>query len=243
MRTALCVPLALLLTFFGAPTQVIAAAKTHVISFGKWTSVKCERDGQDGGDFKQGENAQVITKIRPLFVDSRIKEFVVGAPHDVTDQSFVMRRVFRFNDALPEDGNSAPRWKWQLGGWVVVDRASGHISKLPLADFEPTYSVASWYRDYVAYCGISTDAKKIYAMVEQIGRRKPILRRPLMELDRSKLDQAGCASPTWQRQPARATFAAANQKVTFVIHGSAVDPVPEREEDKDDSSDNESESE
>jgi len=46
-------------------------------------------------------------------------------------------------------------------------------------EFGSYYSVASWYRDYVAYCGVSDDGKKLYAVVFQVGRRKPVLKKPL----------------------------------------------------------------
>jgi hypothetical protein len=55
----------------------------------------------------------------------------------------------------------------------------GHISAIALPEFDPYYSVASWYRDYAAYCGVSDDGKKIFAIVFQVGRRKPVLKKPL----------------------------------------------------------------
>jgi hypothetical protein len=112
-------------------------------------------------------------------------------PHDVTDRLFVVRRAFRLNDALPDETNTMPRWKWEIGGWLLVDRVSGHVSQLVLPDFDFENSIASWYRDYVAYCGISNDGKKMYALVEQLGRRKPVLRR----LSRLPADVATAASP------------------------------------------------
>jgi hypothetical protein len=92
-------------------------------------------------------------KIRPLIVDGRIKEYVMGLSHEVTDRLFVVRRVFRMNDSLPQD--SDVRWQWQRGGWLVVDRLTGRISPVVLAEFDASNSAASWYRDYVAYCGIA----------------------------------------------------------------------------------------
>ena len=116
-------------------------------------------------------------KVRPLLVDTRVKEYVLGPAHDVTDRLFVVRRVFRVNDSLPED--STPRWQWQRGGWLIVDRVSGRLSPMNLPEFDAFYSAASWYRDYVAYCGVSDDGKKVYAIVAQISRRKPVLKKPL----------------------------------------------------------------
>ena len=66
------------------------------------------------------EEKPLILKIRPLLVDGRVKEYVAGPSHEVTDRLFVVRRVFRLNDNLPDD--PAPRWQWQRGGWMLVDR-------------------------------------------------------------------------------------------------------------------------
>jgi len=144
-----------------------AAAKVHVIAFGKWTSVQTlDADGED--------SAKPI-KIRALLVDGRLKEYATGATHEVTDRLFVVRRAFRMNDGLPED--AAPRWQWQLGGWLLVDRVTARVSVVNLPEFDGAYSAASWYRDYAAYCGVSDDGKKSYAIVAQLARRKPILKK------------------------------------------------------------------
>src|SRR5579864_2445383 len=142
--------------------------KIHVITFGKWTSVQWSTGlGVD-------DKAMTI-KIRALIIDGRVKEFALGAPHDVTERLFVLRRAFRVNDSLPED--SGPRWQWQRGGWLLVDRLTGHVSPINLPEFDVLYSAASWYRDYVAYCGVAEDGKKTFAMVAQISRRKPVLKK------------------------------------------------------------------
>jgi hypothetical protein len=80
-----------------------AATKIHVITFGKWTSVQWFTDS--GADDKP-----LILKIRALVIDGRIREYALGAPHEVTERLFVVRRAFRVNDSLPED--SGPRWQW-----------------------------------------------------------------------------------------------------------------------------------
>ena len=121
-----------------------AAPRQHVITFGQWMRVKLFIGPE--------ENKVEEMKVRTLVVDGKLREFVTGDPHDVTDRVFVARRAYRLNDALPEDGKLRPEWKWQRGGWVMVDRSSGRVSQLNLPDFDPFYSTASWYRDYVAYC-------------------------------------------------------------------------------------------
>ena len=157
-----------------AATQGMAASKSHVIAFGKWIAAKWpDATGQKLLDIK----------VRGLFVDARLKEYTIGTPHELTDRLFVVRRAFRVNDALPGEGTSAnantsgARWQWQRGGWLLVDRLTGRVAQLGLPEFDPFYSTASWYRDYIAYCGVSEDGKKLYAVVAQVGRRKPILKR------------------------------------------------------------------
>jgi hypothetical protein len=82
-------------------------------------------------------------KVRTLYVDSRPKEFTVGTVHDVTERVFVVRRGFRVNDSLPGETASPARWLWQRGGWLMVDRITGHVSAISLPEFDSYYSLAS----------------------------------------------------------------------------------------------------
>lgn len=170
----------LLLIFISVISQntiAFSAVKPHTITFGKWTSVQWFAESNP--DNKE-ENAKPITlKVRPLLIDARVKEFTLGPPHDVTDRLFVIRRAFRVNDSLPEESGSPPHWQWQRGGWLLVDRVTARISPVNLTEFDAQYSSVSWYRDYAAYCGLSDDGKKIYAVVAQINRRKPVLKKLL----------------------------------------------------------------
>jgi len=208
-------------------TEATAATKVHVITFGKWMSVQ----------WVPGTGAQekpLAIKVRALLVDERVKEYTLGAPHDVTDRLFVVRRAFRVNDSLPED--SGAKWQWQRGGWLLVDRVTGRVSAVTPPEFDPLYSAASWYRDYVAYCGVSDDGKKVYAMVAQISRRKPVLKKPLAGEGLS--DDAGpdsaCPAPSWQRSPVRVSFEpAGGAKQTYAIRGHVVDVVSDAEEEED----------
>src|SRR5277367_3640605 len=99
-----------------------AATKAHLITFGKWTTVQCFPN--TGAE----DDKPLTLKIRPLLVDARVKEFTLGPAHDVTDRLFVVRRAFRVNDSLPQESAVPPHWQWQPGGWILVDRATGHIS-------------------------------------------------------------------------------------------------------------------
>jgi hypothetical protein len=179
-----------------------------------------------------GDDKAVSAKIRPLIIDGRVKEFVVGPPHEVTERLLVVRRMFRLNDSLPED--AAPRWQWQRGGWLLVDRLTGHISPMSLPEFDAVYSVASWYRDYVAYCGVADDGKKTFAMVVQISRRKPVLKKPLASdgVSEDAAPDSACTAPSWQRSPARVSFDLGGAKQTFAIRGHAVDLVDDAEDDE-----------
>jgi len=208
--------------------QSVAAAATpkpHVISFGKWTTVRLSATGAT-------DDKPLTLKVRPLLLDDRVKEFTLGPAHDVTDRLFVVRRAFRVNDSLPQESTFPPRWQWQMGGWLLVDRITGRTSPINLPGFDVFYSAVSWYRDYAAYCGVSDNGKKIYAMVAQLNRRKPVLKKPLEgEILAENAAESACPVPVWQRTPARVTFEpAASPKQTFAIRGHIVDLVNESEE-------------
>lgn len=188
-----------------------APRKPHVITFGAWQKVKWSADADD--------NHSAETRVRPLVVDGRMREYTTGDPHEITDRSFVVRRAFRLNDALPEEAKSGPRWKWQPAGWVSVDRLTGHVAALNFPDFDPFLSNASWFRDYLAYCGVSEEGDKSYAMVAQAGRKKPTLKKPLASLKVSD-DSPACGIPKWERQPVRVSFEGrGGEKMTFVVRG------------------------
>ena len=212
-----------LLAIFLLPGIASGAPKPHVLGFGKWTTVKWF--------VGPGQDKPLDLRIRALYVDRRLKEFTLGTPHDVTDRLMVVRRVFRLNDALPEESTSVPNWRWQRGGWLLVDRITGRVSPINLPEFDPFYSKAAWYRDYTAYCGVSDDGKNLYAMVAQLGRRKPILKKALGDAPADGVPDSACAPPSWQRQPVRVTFSSPlDQKLTYSVRGHAVDVVNDEEE-------------
>jgi hypothetical protein len=222
---------AVLIQAFLIHANAAAAAKPHLITFGKWTTVQCCLDSAVSTE----GNKPLTLKVRPLLIDAHVKEFTLGLPHDVTDRLFVVRRVFRINESLPQESASLPHWQWERGGWLLVDRITGRISAINLPDFDALYSVASWYRDYVAYCGVSEDGKKIYAVVSQIARRKPVLKKVFESATNGIKDAPTdpCPAPTWQRSPSRVTFEpAGTPKQTFAIRGHTVDLVTPEEDDE-----------
>ena len=69
-----------------------AASKPHVMSLGKPMPVKLL--------LGPTEEKSISITVRPLYWDTKLKEYTVGPTHDVTDRLFVVRRAYRINDAL-----------------------------------------------------------------------------------------------------------------------------------------------
>jgi hypothetical protein len=158
-------------------------------------------------------------KIRPLFVDERQREWTVGDMHEVTDRSFTIRRALRLNDALPADRE--PRWIWQPGPWLLVDRVTGRVSALHLPDFDPEVSNAVWFRDYAAYCGVSATAKGgLMAVVAQLGARRPTVSKQIGPWPQPNHFIPVCQPAEWQRLPLRVTLKpTGGEALTFDVVG------------------------
>ena len=191
-----------------------AAPKAHTVVLGKWRAVQVRSDSGEGQE----------VKVRELIIDERIREYTTGPAHEITDRLFVVRRAYRINDALPEETRKPQQWVWRMGGWISVDRQTGHVAQLNLPAFDGDTSEASWYRDYAAYCGASDDGSKTYMVVSQLGRRKPILRK--------EYSGPACAAPRWERGPSRVTFIVAGEKNSFVVHAHSADPQAETAEEE-----------
>jgi hypothetical protein len=198
-----------------------AAPRPHSVTLGPSRHVPYSPPEASTAD--KSEDATTL-RVRPLFVDNIPREWTVGEIHDVTDRSFVIRRALRINDSLPDE---QPRWTWQPGPWLLVDRITGHISALHLPDFDAQVSNVAWFRDYAAYCGISNTVVKggIVAIVAQLGNRKPAAQKwlgPWPEIDpRTGASYPMCAKPTWQRTPMRATIQQiGGQPTTFNVVGT-----------------------
>ena len=218
-----CILWVLLLTMSILTTRSGAATKVHVIAFGKWISVQWQADSTA---------KPLPLKVHALVVDGRVREYAIGTPHEVTERLFVVQRVFRVNDSLPED--SIPRWQWQRGGWLLVDRLTGRVSSISMPGFDNFYSAASWYRDYVSYCAVSDDGKKVSATVVQLNRRRPVVKKLLsgVALDEARPDSA-CPAPVWQRSPVRVSFeTSAGAKQTFAIRGFVADVVTNEDDEE-----------
>jgi len=198
--------------------------KVHSVALGAAKRVPYSKAGDPAG--ATSEETQL--KIRPLVVDGQIKEWTTGDAHDVTDRSFVVRRVLRLNDTLPGEKSQAAggksAWVWQRGPWLLIDRTAGHVSALKLPDYDPGLSHVTWFRDYAAYCGVTASGKSLYALVAQLAARKPALSRKLASLDPEVRPDSVCAPVEWQREPLRVTFhVAGKDPVSFdLAPGSAV---------------------
>ena len=207
-----------------------AGAKVHLITFGKWASAQWLP-----GTSSEADKPQTM-KVRALIVDGRIKEYVLGSTHEVTERLFVVRRAFRVNDSLADE--ATPRWQWQRGGWLLVDRTTGRVSAINLPEYDAFYSAASWYRDYAAYCGVSEDGRKIFAIVAQLSRRKAVLKKVLSSdgLADDAAPDSACPAPVWQRNPARVSFErTGSAKETYAVRGHVVDLVNDVEEEEEES--------
>ncbi len=219
-----------LAVLFAAVPAIQAAPRKHTVVLGAAKKVPYSEAGDPAGA-AAGEDS---LKIRALLVDGVLKEWTTGDAHDVTDRSFVVRRVIKINDALPSDASqknsarAASTWVWQRGLWLLVDRVTGRITPLKLPDYDPGVSQVSWFRDYGAYCGVTASGKSLYAVVAQIAARKPLLAKKLAALEPNSAPEnrpnPACGPPDWQREPLRITFhPAGKEAVSFdIVPGSAV---------------------
>ena len=202
--------------------------KPHVVVLGAVRQVPYSKAGDPAGAGPE----ETILRTRALLVDGRVSEWTTGDAHDVTDRSFVVRRALRINDALPSDKpndkpgdkqTAAGHWVWQRGPWLLVDRVSGRATALKLPDYDPGVSQVAWFRDYAAYCGVTTTGKSLYAVVAQVGVRKPVLAKKLSAYDVENHPWPVCGLPEWQREPLRINFhPAGKDTIGFdVVGGSA----------------------
>lgn len=219
-----CLVGAFLIPCASPSTSYAAPRKVHSVALGAVKKVSYSKAGDPAGAAPD----EVSLRIRPLVVDGSVKEWTTGDAHDVTDRSFVVRRALRLNDELPGEKPSgpAPHWVWQRGPWLLVDRSTGHITALKLPDYDPGVSHVSWFRDYGAYCGVTSSRKSLYAVVAQLAARKPLLAKKIQPLspDTAGQGSSSCTEPEWQRDPLRVTFhIAGKDSVAFdIAPGSAV---------------------
>lgn len=208
-----------LLLLASTPLSAIAAPKVHTVTLGTSKRVPFAAHGEKNTELR----------IRPLIVDGHIREWITGDSHDVTERSFVVRRILHINDTLPGE---KPAWVWQPGPWLLVDRSTGHITALHLPDFDPVVSEVAWYRDYAAYCGVKTTVRAggLVGDVWQIGSRKPALQKVLGKWPQPDAARPVCTTPLWQREPMRITLQPhGGQPMSFDVVGTSAALVEEGE--------------
>lgn len=207
-------------------TPGFCSQMSHIVILGKGKPVAFPRS-EFSSDASVGQTNSVV---RPLLVDGQVKEWTVGPPHNVTDRTFVVRRASRVNDALPDERRD--RWVWESGPWLLIDRLSGHVTVLHLPDYNPALSKVVWFRDYAAYCGVSSTGKSLNAVVFQIGARKATLSKELKALTFSRSEEQSCPGIGWQKDPLRVVFREANgEERGFNVVGNLAIQTGEGEED------------
>jgi hypothetical protein len=190
------------------PCLAAATAKVHTVALGAVRHVPYSAATDANGALPSEKELRV----RPLVIDGKARDWTTGELHAVTDRSFAVRRAIRLNDALP--GDKGEHWIWQRGPWLLVDRTNGRYIALKLPEYDPAVSQVVWYRDYAAYCGLSASGKQLYAVVAQLGARKPVLSKKLgpwsphatSTAAPAEIGAPACGAATWQREPLRVTF-------------------------------------
>jgi hypothetical protein len=200
------------------PIAFAAPAKVHVVALGAVRKVPYTPP--EAAPAKGKSSDPVTLKVRPLTLDGHQKEWTTGDAHDVTDRSFTVRRALRLNDALPGE---APRWSWQPGPWLLVDRTTGHITALHLPDFDAEVSDAIWFRDYAAYCGTAETIKGgLFAIVAQLGARRAVVQQQIGKWPQPAPATPVCKPAVWQREPMRVTLQpTGGEATTYDVVGAA----------------------
>lgn len=200
-----------------APALLCAAAKPHTVALG---AVRHESYSV-AGDPAGAQKDETHLEVRPLLVDGKVKEWTTGEAHLVTERSFTVRRAVRLNDSLPSD--KTQHWVWQRGPWLLVDRTTGKVTALHLPEFDPGVSQVVWFRDYAAYCGLTSTHKQLLAVVAQIAARRPLLRKKLAAWNEAAAVSPACAPPMWQREPLQVSFqpTGATAPVSFALVGAS----------------------
>lgn len=202
-----------------------AIAKTHSVALGAWRKVPYTPPSISDSP---APGAPDTLRVRPLVIDGQVKDWTTGEIHEITDRTFVARRAVKLNDSLPQENGA--HWIWTLGPWLLVDRASAHVTVQRLPDFDPAVSQVVWFRDYAAYCGVNATGKHLYAVVAQLGVRRPLIAKAVSPWTAGDPPTPACAPATWQRQPLQVVFHPANgNPLTYRIFGTTSALVEEGE--------------
>ncbi len=214
----------------GGPKPCSAAArkshKVHGVFLGAVHQVPYSQPGDPAG----AAAGETSLPIRALIVNGDFKDWTTGDAQDITGRTFVVRRALRLNNTLP--GDKRQQWVWQRGPWLLVDRSTGHITVPRLPDYDPAVSRVEWFRDYAAYCGVTSSGKSLYAVVAELAVRKVILAKRLAAFDPADHPNPACAPVEWQDNPVRITFQATGRNaVSYAIAPGAAVRVENDSED------------
>lgn len=105
--------------FAALTTAQAAPRKAHVVVLGAARKVPYSKAGDPAG----AATGETELKIRALLVDGAVKEWTTGDAHDVTDRSFVVRRVIKLNDTLPSDKSTS--------GDKIGEKATAGVKPVP----------------------------------------------------------------------------------------------------------------
>jgi len=82
----------------------------------------------------------VSITVRPLYLDTKLKEYTAGPVHDITDRVFVIRRAYRVNDRCRRNRQRSHAGCGNVEAGSLVERNTGRIRQIKLLDFYPYYS-------------------------------------------------------------------------------------------------------
>lgn len=107
---------------------------------------------------------------------------------------------------------------------MLVNRVSGHITALKRPDYDPGVSQVKWFRDYGAFCDLTSSGKSLCAVVAQVTVRKPVLSKKIAAFNAAQLTASRCDPAEWERDPLRITFHPAGRDAISYdfVPGSAV---------------------
>ena len=187
-----------------------ATAKVHVIAFGKWMAVQWFPGSATPGS--AAKDKAITMRMRALVVDGRVKEYMLGAPHEVTERLFVVRRVFRVNDSLPEESAAAlavAARRLAAGrphdGPSFGDQSAGVRRVLLGRQLVPRLRCLlrrgrRWQED-IRHGGAAQPA--------QAGAEEELSGRGVAD---DAAPDSACPAPAWQRAPVRVSFEPAGSR-------------------------------
>ena len=126
------------------------------------------------------------------------------------------------------------KWLWQRGGWLLVDRVSGKIALVKLPDFDAFYSEVSWYRDYAAYCGITSNGERVDARGRRDRRQEGVVSQGIGQGQHGRfVRQELRARRTGTGSRPRVTFLPkTGEKFTVNVSGRFADEAPDNDSDE-----------